>query len=294
MKRKLKAPTLFDVFNHLLFIVTAFICAFPIYLIAANAFSAQADITEFGFAVFPKNFTFDAFVYLLKEPTQILKCLWSSIVYSFGGGLISVLANAMLGYAMARPEFMIAKPVKILLIITMFFSAGTIPTYIVTTTVYHMENSWLIYLIYQATAAFMVFYFRTVFKQIPQSLIESAELDGATHMQLLFRIVIPLSIPTIAVQYFLTASGRWKNYMVTLYYITDPNMYTMEYYIQLLVKNASLMYNNLVSIGVDPDNIPLDTMTFAVTFFTLIPMLLIFPFFQKKFSKGIMIGSVKG
>lgn len=291
MNKKIKA---FDVFNVIFFIVVTFICVFPIYLIAANAFSTESDVLTYGFAVFPKNFTFDAFKYVLKEPSQLLNSLWATLVYAIGGTAFSVLIMAMLGYVLTRKEFIFKKICNVALVFTMFFSAGLIPSYIVNTQMLHLENSWMAYILIHSVVASNVFIYRTFFRQIPESLIESAEIDGATQYQVLAKIIIPLSKAILATQFFLTMSGRWKAYDVSLYYISDPKMYTLEYYIQVLSKNANLLKQSLMVMGMDASEIPIETMKFAVVFFTLIPMVLIFPYFQKKFSKGAMVGAVKG
>ncbi len=290
MRKKIK---LFDVFNYAFFILLAFISIFPIYLILANAFSTEADITQ-GYAVFPKHFTVAAFSYLMKEPTQLLYSLWASVVSSAGGALIQVLVSAMMGYALTRKEFIFKKPLTLMLTITMFFSAGLVPSYIVNTQLYHLDNNWLVYLLPGCISAFSVFVYRSFFNQIPHSVIESAEMDGASHMQVFLKIVVPMSLPIMMTQFFLDMSGRWKTFTTSLYYIEDSKMHTLEMYIQTLLKDASSLQQNLIALGLPADNIPVESMRFAVVFFTLIPMLLIFPIFQKKLTKGATVGAVKG
>ena len=292
--KKVKRVSSADILNYIFFAIVAFISLFPIYLIAANAFSTEADIKNIGFAVFPLRPTIKAFQYILKSPAQLLYSLRGSIVYAAGGSFVAVLIQAMLGYALTRDEFPFKGICKYMLLFTMFFSAGLIPSYMVNTEIFHLNDSWLVYLLPNTVSAFSVFIYRTFFRQIPQSLIESAELDGASNMQLLMKIIIPLSMPVLAAQYFMTLSGRWKDYSQTLYYITDMKKYTLEYYIQYLLNNAESMKNNLLLMGVPADSIPLETMRFAVVFFTLVPMVCILPFFQKKFAKGAMVGAVKG
>lgn len=292
--RKRRKIVLFDAFNYMLFIIIAFISIFPIYLILANAFSSEADIINIGFGVFPLHPTLAAFKMVLREPSQLIYSLFASIVYAFGGTAFAILVQAMLGYTLTRPEFAFKKLCTVLLVFTMFFDAGTIPRYIIYTTVYNLENSWFIYILHGAVSAFNIFLFRTFFNQIPHSLIECAELDGATHMQSLFQIIIPLSWPILVTQFFMNMASRWQDYQVPLYYINDPKMYTLEYYIQVLLKNLVILQDSMLSVGIPREEIPLQSMRFVVVFFTLIPMILIFPILQKKFSKGAMVGSVKG
>lgn len=292
--RKKKKIEAFDVFNYAFFVIITFISIFPIFLILSNALSTEKDLTDFGYAVFPKNITLAALEYILKEPSQLLYSLWASVVSAAGGSLVNVIVSALMGYALTRKEFVFKKPLTVMLTVTMFFGAGLIPSYIVNTQIYHLENNWLVYLLPGCASAFSVFVYRSFFNQIPHSLIESAEIDGASHMRVFFNIVLPLSLPILMTQFFLNMSGKWKDYTTSLYYIQDPKMQNLEMYIQNLLMDASSLKQNLIALGIPADEIPVESMKFAVVFFTLIPMILIFPVFQKKLTKGAMVGAVKG
>ncbi len=292
--RKKKKVELFDIANYAFFIILVFISLFPIYLILANAFSSESDITDFGYAVVPLNFNLAAFKYLFMAPAQLLNSLWASIVSAVGGALLNVVVSALMGYVLTRKEFIFRKLLTVMLTVTMFFGAGLIPSYILNTQVYHLNDKWLVYLLPGCVSAFSVFVYRSFFNQIPHSLIESAEIDGASHTKVFFNIVIPLSLPIMTTQFFLNMSGKWKDFTTSLYYISDPNMHTLEMYIQTLLKDASSLRQNLIAAGISADNIPVETMKFAVVFFTLVPMILVFPFFQKKLTKGATVGAVKG
>ncbi len=289
--KKIKA---FDVVNYVFFAIITFLSIFPIYLIAANAFSAEADILNHGYTAFPLNFTVKAFAYILQAPQQLLTSTFGTLVYALGGGFVAVVVQAMMGFVLTRPEYCLKKFAKIVLTITMFFGAGLIPSYIVNTQVFHLEDSWLVYIFPGCVSGFTVFVYRTFFNQIPHSLVESAEIDGASPFRVFTSIVLPISKPILATQYFLTISGRWRDFTTTLYYISDPNKYTLEFYIQRLLSDARLMTQNLIQLGIDSSTIPTETMRFATVFFALIPMLVIFPFFQKQLSKGAVVGAVKG
>lgn len=293
MVRKRKKIKVFTCVNHLVFILLSFICIFPIWLIIANAFSMETDIQQYGYAVYPLHATVEAFRYIFREPSQLLNSTFATVVYSFGQTFLSVLIQALLGYALSRKEFVLKKVITVLLLITMFFQAGLIPTYIVRTQLYHLEDNWLVYLT-PAVSGFSVFLFRTFFTQIPESIVESAEIDGASQMQLFLRISVPLTKVLFATQFFMGVRGLWSDFTTSMYYISDPKMYTLEYYIQLILKDAEIMKQNLMMMGMEASEIPTETMKFALVLLTIIPMVLIFPFFQRYFSKGLTVGAVKG
>ncbi len=283
----------FDIVNHLFFIVLVFISLFPIYLIAANAFSREWDLRNIGFAVYPLHPNIEAFKMIFRAPQQLLSSLWVSVVNSVGSTFLTVLVSALLAYAISRNDFWLKKPAMAILVGTMFFSAGTIPQYIIRTQYYHLVDNWLVYLIPMVNA-FSVFVYKAFFAQIPDSLFESATLDGATDFQVFSKIVVPLSMPALVSQFFMGMIGSWQNYTTSMYFISDPKMYNLEYYIQILMNNTQLMSQNLENMGVSSDSIPLMAMRFAVVFLTVIPLVTVFPLMQKYFSKGAMVGSVKG
>lgn len=283
-----------DIFLHLVFLVLAVISIYPILLIGFNALAPEEHIKEIGYVLWPTEITLNAFRYLMNNYMQLLQSLFASIVYAVGGALFAAIVCAMLGYTLTRKEFIFRKPITVLVIITMFFVPGLIPEYMVNTTIYHLEDSWLIYILPQAVNVFEVIVYRTFFQGIPESLIESAQIDGASHMQTLSKIIMPLSMPILVTQFFLNMVGRWKDYTYSLYYMTDQSKITLEHYVQQIMMNANTLAENNAMIGVDIDTIPLETMRFAVVFFTLIPMLCIFPILQKHFEKGAIVGAVKG
>ena len=164
----------------------------------------------------------------------------------------------------------------------------------VNTTVYHLDNSWLMYIFDGSVSAFNVFVFRTFFEQIPVSLTESAEVDGATHMQILVKIIVPLSKPIIATQFFLTLVQRWRSYTVSLYYMTEQSKINLGHYTQMLLDSANQLKENAIAMGLNAEEVPIESMRFAVVFFTVVPLMLIFPFMQKYFQKGATVGAVKG
>lgn len=290
-KKKIKGST---IGLHLFWIIISVISLYPIVLILFNALASEAYVKNIGYVVWPKEISFEAFAYLFQAPWTMLRAFGVTAVHAVGGALFSTIIQAMLGYTLTRKDFALRKAVNVMLIVTMFFNAGLIPTYMVNTTVYHLENTWIIYVVSGSVSAFTVFVYRTFFNQIPASLVESAEIDGAGHMQILFKIIVPLSTPILATQFFLGMTGRWKDYTISLYYMTDSKMYNLEYYIQLILKDANVLQQSMESLGLSVDKVPIETMKFAVVIIALLPMILVFPFLQKYFNKGAMVGGVKG
>lgn len=294
IKKIRKKKNLSSAFLHLFFLIVTIICVYPILLIVFNAFSSETYIQANGYVAWPMAFSTEAFQFLFRNSAELMNATVVSCVSAIGGGLFSVIVSAMIGYSLTRLSSVPKRVIIVYLTITMFFNAGLIPRYMVNTTVYHLENSWILHVVNDSISAFNIFVFRTFFNQIPSSLIESAEIDGASHMQIFRKIVLPLSMPIIATQLFLNICLKWKDYTTSLYYMTEQKMVTLEYYILQILKDANVMKNSLMAAGIPADSIPIETMRFATVLFTLIPMLLMFPFMQRYFKKGVVVGAVKG
>lgn len=181
----------------------------------------------------------------------------------------------------------------------MLFNAGMIPNYLVFAKWYRISNTFWVYILPGITGgAWNTMVFRTFFKGLPESLFESAHLDGARELQIFFRIVLPLSTPVFASIGFMTLVGRWNDYTTSMIYIRDDNLYTLQYLLQRLMTEAQFLKNlsqtAMGNVVLDTNNMPSETLKYALCIVAAGPMLVIFPFFQKYFSQGLTIGAVKG
>lgn len=290
MKRKING---FDIFNNIFFIIVSFICIAPILLILSNSLSSEADISKYGFCVIPLHPTFEAFKLIFEAPQDLIRAFLVSCYYAVVQPLITIIICAMWGYALSVNHYKLKRFSEVYLLITMFVSAGTIPNYVLRVNYYKLYNNIWVYTV-PAVSAMMVFLFRTFFKSVPASLVESAKLDGATDMQILGNVIVPLSMPILASQFFLTMVAHWQNYTTALYYIENPKLYNLEFYIKQLMSNTEQLVKNLIETGHDASDIPRMTMRFAVVFLVVVPMITVFPLLQKHFNKGALAGSVKG
>ncbi len=284
---------------HLFFALYMALCILPFLLVVAISFSNEDDVLRYGFSLIPQNFTTTAYEYILGDVTTLLRAYGVTIVYAFGGAMLGIIHMAALGYALSRPHFIFRKFLNIYLLITMFFNGGLIPTYILNTQVYHLGDSMWIYLLPGLVSAYNVFVFRTFFSQIPSSLIEAAELDGASEMQLLTQVILPLSKPVIATYTFTGIVARWNDFTTSMYYIQNEKLYTLQYLLQLMLNEARFLESmkaqmpNLSEMDTIA-NIPTETLKYAMCVLASAPMLFLFPFFQRYFSKGVTLGAVKG
>lgn len=283
-------------FIHIFFTIYSLLCVLPFLLVVAISFSTESDVINNGFKFIPEHFTLDAYKQIFGAPETLIRAYGVTLFAAFCGTAFSVIIQAMIGYALSRDVCSFKKPVNIILLITMFFHGGLIPSYIINTQVLHLGDNILMYVLSGAVSAYMIFVYRTFFKGISVSLIESAQLDGATEMQMLFKIVIPLSKPIIATYSFTGILARWNDYAVPMYYMTEPRLYNLQYLLQQILNEASFLkqMKDLMPALAGSVEIPNETLKFAMCVLAAGPMVLLFPFFQKYFAKGMVVGSVKG
>lgn len=293
MKKKF---TPFKVFVHIFFIVYSLICILPFLLLIGISFTEETVIKNGGYNLIPKVFSTEAYKFIFRDPSSLINAYGVTILTTFVGTFIGVLLMAGVGYVLAREIFIFKKGVTTYLLITMLFSGGIIPSYIINTKYLHLNNNIWAYLIIDVFSAYTVFVFKTFFKSIPVSLIESAELDGAGELTILWKIILPLSKPVLATMSFLEIVNRWNDFNIPLYYITDKKLYNLQYMLQQILNEAKFLEDmKKTMVGVDVGgSVPTETLKFAMCILAAGPMLVLFPFFQKYFSKGMVVGAVKG
>ncbi len=283
-------------FIHLFFIIYSLACVLPFLLIISISFTAEDYVVNQGFSLLIHDFSTNAYTHIFQNPKQLLDAYGVTALFAVLGTLISVVVMAMIGYALSRDGFIFKKPINTMLVITMFFNGGLIPTYLVITQVFNLGNTFWVYLTHGVVTAYIVFVFRTFFATIPKSLIESAQLDGANELQILTRITVPLSKPVLATFGFMGLLSRWNDYTVSMYYIQDTELYTLQYMLQQILNEAQFLADLQKNMphfdGVV--NMPEETLKFAMCVVAAGPMMLVFPFFQKYFAKGMVVGAVKG
>ena len=251
------------------------------------------------FALIPQDFTLEAYKSAFANRTKMILAYGTTAAQAFLGTFLSSTVAGLAAYPLSRTNFRFKKPLTIFIFATMLFSAGMIPSYLVYSKWYRISNTFWIYILPSITGgAWNTMVFRTFFKGLPESLFESAHLDGAKELQIFFRIVVPLSTPVFASIGFMTLVGKWNDYTTSMVYIRDENLYTLQFLLQRLMTEAQFLKNlsqtAMGNVVLDSSSLPSETLKYALCVIAAGPMLVIFPFFQKYFSQGLTIGAVKG
>lgn len=279
---------------HIVFIVLMFVYLVPFIYLVSSSFTDETVLIQNGYNMIPKVFSTEAYKLVFKNPMQMIRAYGVTIFFTLTATVLSTLVMSLLAYPLSRPNFLWKRQLNFLVYFTMLFSGGMVPSYVLITNVLHLDDTIWVYILPSLVSAYYVMIIRTGYRAIPDELIEAAQIDGAREMYICFRIIIPLSKATIASIAFLFLVGKWNDWMTTMLYIRDINLYSLQYLLQKLLKEAEFLKSNIVE-GFDQGALmPSETMRFAMALVAAGPVLVIFPFFQKYFTKGLTIGGVKG
>ena len=215
------------------------------------------------------------------------------------GAVLGTIVMAMMGYAISRKAFQQRRMFTFFAYFTMLFSGGLIPSYIVNTRYLGLSNNILVYILPYLASAYYILILRTFFKTVPESLIESAKLDGAGEFGILSKIIVPLSKPALATILLFNLLNRWNDWNTSLLYIQDETKFTLQYLLQKILREDEFIKNmsdQMAGMAIDitkTRSAPIESMRFAMALLAAGPMLVVFPFFQKYFVRGLAIGAVK-
>lgn len=268
----------------------------PLLLMISISFSSEASISDFGYKLIPQAWSLEAYKMVFRNPTQIINSYKTTIAYSVLGTFLSVVVQSLMAYPLARNSYKKKKFITVYLMITMFFGGGLVPSYILNTQYLRLGNTFWIYIFPSLMSAWNVILFKTFFKALPEGLIEAAKLDGASEYRIYGTIVIPLSTPIIACVAFTTLLGKWNDWNTSLLYIRKSSLYSLQYLLQRIINESDYIkqMQGTAMEGFLGNEVPAETMRYATAVIAAGPMMIIFPFFQKYFAEGLVVGSVKG
>ena len=287
-----------NVIIHMIFILFSLCFILPFIYVISASFTKEADLLKYGYSLLPRQFDLTAYRYVLANPKQLIDSYKVNIFISIMGTVLGVLIMSLAAYPLSRQNFKLRKPITFG-IFTMLFGGGLVPSYILITQYLHLGNNIWVYIIPSLASAWYIIIFRTFFEGLPVSLVESAKIDGAGELMIFLRIILPLSKPVLATIAVFTLLNKWNDWFTSLIYIRDSQLYTLQFLLQRILREAEFVKNiandmpTLVNVQTSND-IPTESMRFAMCIIAAGPMLVVFPFFQKYFTRGLTIGAVKG
>lgn len=287
----------FRIFVHVTLIILAVVCLFPfVIMIMSSVTSENALITE-GYSAFPKEFSLAAYEYLFKDAWMIIKAYGVTVFVTVVGTALSLLTSTLLAYGLSIKKLPFRNAISFFLFFTMLFNGGTVPTYIIWTQVFHIKNT-LAALIFPRLLvfAFYVIVMRTYFQtNVPEEIKEAARIDGAGELKILVKIVLPMAVPIIVSIGLLIGISYWNDWINGLYYITDTNLYSIQQILNRMLQDARFLTTNTSGVeSLAAGVIPSNALKMAIATVGALPIMIIMPFLQKYYVKGLALGAVKG
>lgn len=281
---------------HIFFILFCSTFVLSFLLLLSVSFTKESSLTTYGYRLIPKDVSIDAYKYVFGNPKQIIDAYKITAFQSLFGTFLNVLIMSLCAYPLSRVSFKYKGAITFYIFFTMIFGGGLIPNYMLNTQYLNLGNTIWIYILPTLANAFHIIILRTFFQGLPHSLVESAKIDGARETRIFFTIIMPLSKPVLATIALFNLLQHWNNWMSSLLYIKDPELYTLQYLLQRILNEVALLKQiaSQMPTALDDVEIPTESMRFAMCVVAAGPMLMIFPFFQKYFTRGLTIGAVKG
>lgn len=284
---------------HAFFILFSLGFILPLCMIVAISISNERDILNEGYRLIPRSLDFTAYKMVFESPQQIIDSYQTTTFAALTGTLLGTLVMAMLGFALSRSQYKLRKPLAFFVFFTMLFGGGLVPSYILINQYLKLGDTVWVYIFPTLATGFHIIIFRTFFMGLPTALFESAKIDGARELTIFFRIVLPLSKPVLATIALIGLLSRWNDWYTALIYIRTPSLYSLQYNLQKILLEVQWLQDNYDKLppGLMVEELsamPSETLKMAVVIIVAGPMLCIFPFFQKYFTKGLTVGAIKG
>lgn len=279
-------------------LLLSLICILPVLLLFMSSITSEKSLLANGYSFFPEEFGFDAYQYLWYSRAKICRAYGMTMATTAAGTALSVTITTLLAYPLSRKNLPGRNFFSFFLFFMMLFNGGMIPSYMMWTQTFHIKDTFLALVLPSLLlSGFAVIMMRTYFSSnIPENILEAAMIDGATEMKILLDIVVPVSKPILSTVGLMTALAYWNDWMNGLYYLTKrTDLYTIQNLLNRLITSADFLSNNQANSMIAANiQIPSVGVRMAIAVIAIIPILLIYPFFQKGFVKGIVIGGVKG
>ncbi len=297
---KTRGEKAFQIFAFIFLTLMTIFALAPFVLIISASLTEENTLAVSGYQFWPKEFSAAAYQYLVTKSQTILKAYGISMIVTVAGTVASLVLSPMLAYPMSRRDFRYRNFLAFFVFFTMIFSGGIVPSYMMWTRVFQIKNSIFALIIPNyLMGAFNIFLLRNYFtNNIPVSLIESAQLDGAKELTIFFKIMLPLSTPVLATVGLFVGLAYWNDWTNGLYYITDTNLYSIQNLLNRLMQNIEYLKSGTSISGavgnIDTSSMPTTSMRMAIAVVAVLPIIIIFPFIQKYFIKGVVVGAVKG
>lgn len=288
---------LFNAIGYPLVILFALACLLPFIMVVSSSFTSEDYILANGYTLFPVEFSVEGYKTALKNPAEILRAYGLTMFVTATGTFISVFINVMTGYCLQKKDFPYRNVFSFFFFFTTLFSGGLVPWYIMCIKYLNFKNHIYALILPSLVSVWNILLAKGYIGGIPFEISESAKIDGASDLRIFLQIIIPLSKPIIATLALFTALNYWNDWYNCMLFISDEKLHTLQYFLYKL-QNSLVAWRNLIThgggAGAVTFDFPEESMKMAMTIIVTGPIVMLYPFVQKYFIKGLVVGSVKG
>jgi putative aldouronate transport system permease protein len=286
-----------DFISNIIIAIIALSCIFPMFFIIIISLTSEHSIAINGYSLWPKEWSLEGYKYLSTMKGQIVQSLFVTVLVTVIGTFVNVFFTSTYAYAISRPNFRYRRFFTIFALLSMLFSPGMVSSYIVMTTMLHLKDTIFALILPLALSPFNIILMRTFFRRtVPESVIESSRIDGASELRIFLQIVLPLALPGIATISLFAALSYWNDWFNALLYVQSDSLVPLQYLLMKIQSNIEYMSQN-ATLGANLSSgvaaIPKEATRMAMVVISTLPIAATYPFFQKYFVKGLTIGGVK-
>ncbi|HJB93346.1 MAG TPA: carbohydrate ABC transporter permease [Candidatus Borkfalkia stercoripullorum] len=283
---KSKGEKVFNVFNIILMCLLSLVFILPYWMILISSLTDELALIRNGYGLWTNDFSFEAYRYIFTTNPLMIRSILNSIFIAVVGAILTLVVSMLYAYPLSRRSTKGKRFFSVYSVITMLFGGGLIPTFLVVSTFF--DDSLLAIIVPQAMSAWYAILLKNYYMSLPESLEEAARLDGAGHYTIMFRIYVPLSMPINASILLFTAVSLWNNYTSPMIYLTTKEKFPVQYLVQQIMTSLDSIYGG-VSTGVTPSQ----SVKMASIVVASLPIIIVYPFLQKYFINGTIVGGVK-
>jgi len=285
-----------QILMHVFMILLILCCVLPFLLMVSASFTEEATLARNGYQFIPEAFSLETYNYIFRSAGTIFRGYGMTIFITVVGTLSNLMLTILFAYPLSRKDLPFRSGISFFLFFTMLFNGGLVPTYMMYANTLHIKNTiWALIVPSLMMNAFYVIMMRSFFSSsIPDALIEAAKLDGASELRVLSKIILPLSKPMVVTLVLMVGLNYWNDWMNGLYYVSDQNLYTIQMILNNMINNINFLAKNASLFGATKVDLPTIGIRMGIAVIAVLPVMIIYPFLQKYFVKGIVIGGVKG
>lgn len=295
LRKKENATVIFNIIGYVVISVFALYCLIPFWVIISGSLSSERSIIVDGLRLIPKEFSLRAYMLIFANPQKILKAYSVSVMVTVVGSLVGLFIISMTAYVLYRKDFKYRNKISFMIYFTNLFSGGLIPLYILVVKYLGLKDSYLALILPPMLSAWYIILFRNFLKSLPESIIESAKIDGAGDFRIYIKLVLPLSVPGLATIGLFLGLQYWNDWFHAMLFINTRSRFPLQFFLYEILRSAEYIAKIVNASGSIPtQDLPTESLKMATAIVVTGPIILLYPLIQKYYVKGLTIGAVKG